>query len=314
MKTGILFWGFKDINLTAECAKKLKKNNQIRDVYIQISTHEKTISLMDIFPEEIIRCEYDDLNSLQLWLQKNDKKNIIVVIDFWPFLFSKKYLEKINYFKIILKMSFQFIIYMPKYYNDLYLRKNSKKLNSILDKTTDIFSKVKVFYELVLNSPSSIAILSSAPSISFLNKLCRQDFLHKKEISFFTFVPNLLRGFPASFLSDKKFLEELVAKIVEVSEGIQLYKSREYMSNFKNVINSDILNTHFKESKKNNKKILNFNLTTSIDRFYKIKSKEELKILLWCIYLGIIEYKQNFLDIASEESKETEMIFSRISV
>ncbi len=311
MKTGVLFWGFKDINITAECAKILKKGNHIRDVYIQISTHEKTVSLLDIFPEEIIRCEHEDLNSLQVWLQKNDKKNIIIVIDFWPFLTSKNFSDKLNYFKVILKMPFQFIIYLPKYYHEISLRRSNKKLNSIFEKTNELFSKVRAIYELSLNSTSSIAMLSSAPTISFLNRLCRQEFFTKKELGFITYVPNLLKNYPSSYLSNKKFIDDLVTKICEINEGIQFYNNRDFVSNFKNEINSDILNIYYKENKNNNK-LFNFVFTSSIDSFYKIKTKEEYRVLLWCIYLGIIEYK--YSDISIENSKNDELIFSRISV
>ncbi|WP_186646390.1 hypothetical protein [Fluviispira vulneris] len=313
MKTGVLFWGFKDINITAECAKRLKKGNHIRDVYIQISTHEKTVSLLDIFPEEIIRCEHEDLNSLHVWLQKNDKKNIIIVIDFWSFLSVKNFSDKLNYFKIILKMPFQFVIYLPKFYHELSIRKKNKKLNSLFEKTNDLFSRVRAIYELSLNSTSSIAMLSSAPTISFLNRLCRQEFFLKKELGFITYVPYLLKYYPSSFLSNKKFIDDLVTKICEINEGIQLYKNRDYVSNFKNEINSDILNMHYKENKNNNK-LFNFVFTSSIDSFYKIKTKEDYKVLLWCIYLGIIEYKYKYSDTSMEDSKDSELIFSRISV
>ena len=61
MKIGVLFWGFKDLNLAAECANLLKKDHGIKEFYIQISPQEKTISLLDIFPEEIIRSELKEI-------------------------------------------------------------------------------------------------------------------------------------------------------------------------------------------------------------------------------------------------------------
>ena len=81
MKIGVLFWGFKDLNLAAECANLLKKDHGIKEFYIQISPQEKTISLLDIFPEEIIRSDFDDLNFFYKWLSRNHKKNIIIVMD-----------------------------------------------------------------------------------------------------------------------------------------------------------------------------------------------------------------------------------------
>ncbi len=317
MKVGVLFWGFKDLNLAAECTKLLKKDHGINEFYIQISVHEKTISLLDIFPEEIIRSDYDDFNFFRKWLSRNHKKNIIIVIDFWSFLSKKNFLSHFELLKKIFDEPFHFLICCPKYFHEPVIESQNKKLLNIADKTYDFFKNVHLLYELSLNSSSSIAMLAYPPSIPLLNKICGQDFFDTKKFSFLTLVPSVLNSFPSLFLSKKAFLEGLEQKIVELSNSIQSDKNRNEDSFvFYNYLKGDTLNIHYKyqKSPKNQKK-RSFLMLSSLERFYKINSKDNIKYLLWLIYLAILEHKQSMLFSAeNEKDRKVLNLFSNVSV
>lgn len=315
MKVGVLFWGFKDLSLAAECAKKLKREHGIKEFYMQISVHEKTISLLDIFPEEIIRCDFDDLGFFYKWLSRNHRKNIIIVIDFWPFLASKNFSSNIDYLKKILIEPYCFLICCPRYYHDPVLEPQNRKFLNIADKTYDYFMKVHQLYEVALNSTTTVTLLSYAPCISLLNSICKQDFFAYKKVSFLTLVPNLLSSFPSIFISKNAFLEGLEQKIFELSSNLQAAKNKNDCEvDFRIYLKADTLNLHFnyKDISKKQKKS-RFLISSSFERFYKIKSKDELKFLLWLVYLGILEYGQTFKD-ENEKNRSAIELFSSVPV
>ena len=317
MKVGVLFWGFKDLNLAAECAKLLKKNHGIKEFYMQISVHEKTISLLDIFPEEIIRSDYDDFNFFYKWLSRNHKKNIIIVIDFWMFLSKKNFLTHFEILRKIFDEPFHFLICCPKYFHEPIIETQNKKLINIADKTYDFFKNVHLLYELSLNSSSSIAMLSYPPCLNLLNTICGQDFFNTRKISFLTMVPSVLNYFPSLYISKQAFLEGLEQKIFDLSNSIQNVKGKDEDGFiFNNLLKGDTLNIHYKYQKApKKKKNSGFLILSSLERFYKMSSKEEIRFLLWLIYLAILEHKYSLLISSSKETeKKTLSLFSSVPV
>ncbi|APJ02454.1 hypothetical protein [Silvanigrella aquatica] len=317
MKTGVLFWGFRNINLVAECSKLLKKNHSIKEFYIQISIHEKTISLLDIFPEEIIRSDYDDFNFFYKWISRNHKKNIMIIIDFWHFLSSKNFLNQIEILKKIFNEPFHFLICCPRFYHEPLIDNHNKKLISIVDKTYEYFKNIQQLYEVSLNSSSSISMFSSPPCMTLLNTLCGQDLFEIKKMSIFSFVPSILKSFPSLFISQEKYLEGIEQKIMELSNSIYAVKNKnEENFPFYNSLAGDVQNIHNKIQNNNKKlRVKGILLTVSLERFYNIRSRDDGKFLLWLIYLAILEYRQSIsLSSAEEKEKKAMSLFSSVTV
>ena len=314
MKIGVLFWGFKDLNLAAECANLLKKDHGIKEFYIQISPQEKTISLLDIFPEEIIRSDFDDLNFFYKWLSRNHKKNIIIVMDFWTLLSKKNFSSNLEVLKKIFDEPFHFLICCPKIYHDPILDINQKKLINIVDKTFDYFKNVQSLYEISLNSSASLTMLSYPPNIDFLNSMCGQDFFIVKKFNIFRIIPSILIDFPSVFISKTLLLNEIKKKIIDFSELFQSVKSKkEGELLFKNILKGDVLNSHYRYENSKKKKYNGFLILSSIERFYNLSSKEDTKFLLWLVYLAIMDHEV-LNRIEEENEKSSSILFSSIPV
>lgn len=315
MKVGVLFWGFKDLNIAAECAKLLKKDHGIKEFYIQISAQEKTISLLDVFPEEIIRSDFDDLGFFYKWLSRNHKKNIVIVLDLWMILSRKNFSVNLEILKKIFDEPFHFILCCPKNYHDPIIDSGNKKLSNIVEKTFEYFQNVQALYEVSLNSASSLVMISYAPCINLLNSICGQDFFNSKKLSFFRIIPSILNEFPAVFTSKEVFLKGVEKKVVEFSESFQLVKNKkEGDLYFLESLNGDIKNLHYKyENSYKKKKYEGILLLSSIERFFGLNSKEENKFLLWLVYLAIMDY-ESLNEIKEKKSLSTIDLFSNIPV
>jgi hypothetical protein len=289
---GIFFWGFQDLTIVAKCAKHLKISHGIKKFYMQISPQEKTISLLEIFPEEIVRCEHNDFNFFYKWLHEH--KNIIVVFDAWPLLLSKNFNTNINILKKILNLPSSFLICCPQFFRNNSLLSEEKKLLYLVDKTQHYFQKVSTLYEIAFNGTASIFMLSFAPCLWFLNFICGKDLWTFKRIGSIIIEPQFLFEFGVMFMSTKDFLIGLEKKIIEISKEIKTSQKQSYPISFRNSLQGEVFHKNFqmKQKKQYFKKLLSFSL--SLERFYQLKNKEDVQSLLWLIYLGILEYQENF--------------------
>lgn len=317
MKIGVLFWGFKDLNFVSDCANMLKKNHGINDFYMQISAQEKTITLLDLFPEEIIRANFDDLNLFYKWLSKNHRKNILIVVDFWFYLFNKNIFSNSVQIKKIFDEPFNFLVCCPEFYHNSVFDFRSKKLVNMSEKTSELFKNLKILHEIWLNCSSSIELLSYPPSFPMLNLLCGKDLFYSKKILFLSFVPSILSSFPALFISKESLLEGLVQKIVSIVDVMQSLKNNnEDNYQFKKHLKGDILNIYYKDQKTSkNQKKNGLTLKLSLDKFYTLNSKDESTFLLWLIHMAILEYEHT--EISSSENAINEKnphLFSSVSM
>ncbi len=304
MKVGVLFWGFNDLNFISECCKLLKKKQEVKEFYIQISSNEKTISLIDIFPEEIIRSEYDDLNVFYKWLTKNHKKNIIIVLDIWLLLSKKNFTQVLSYLKDILNEPFQFIICTPKNIHDPVQFPADKKLAYLVERNTDYFKNVYDFYNLALNCSSPVMLLAYSPHVILLNFLSNEDVFTIKKLGIFNFIPSLLNNYSSVFTASTNLVESIENKIAYVSEILQNTKNKKELDLiFYNEIQADYLNPNDKKIF-NKKKLKGLLINSSIEHYFKFKNKEDSKFLTWLIYLGILE-KHFSSEIIENNSLET---------
>lgn len=318
MKIGVFFWGFKDLGLVADCAKIIKDKHDVKDFYVQISVNQKTISLLDVFPEEIIRSEIDDFNILYKWLIKNHKKNIIVVMDFWSLLTIKDFSNRIDILKKIFNEPFSFLLCCPKKYYEYYTGIYDKVLLNIAEKTQDYFKNLYILNDVSLNCLSNMFLLTFPPMLSLLNELCRQEFFSIKKISVFKFIPSLINDYPSQYLSKQGFLNGLNEKIGEIISTFQGAKNLgQKQIIFETTLVSDSLNIFYKNhtniKKRFDKRVL---ILSSIERFYKLNTKEDTKFLQWLIYLSILECKEEVMQVSNLKQKkfyiQSKNIFSNI--
>lgn len=304
MKVGVLFWGFNDLNFISECCKLLKKKQEIKEFYIQISSNEKTISLIDIFPEEIIRSEYDDLNIFYKWLSKNHKKNIIIIIDIWLLLSKKNFAQVLNHLKDILNEPFQFIICTPKNFHEPVQFPTDKRLSQLAERNAEFFKNVYDFYNLALNCSSPVMLLAYSPYVNFLNFLCNENLFTIKKLGIFNFIPSILNDYSSIFTASTRLVESIENKIAYIAELLQNTKNKKELDlMFYNEIQADFINPNDKKIF-NKKKLKGLLINSSIEHYFKFNNKEDSKFLTWLIYLGIIE-KYLFSEIVENNSVET---------
>ncbi|WGL61437.1 hypothetical protein QEJ31_07525 [Pigmentibacter sp. JX0631] len=313
MKIGVLFWGFNDLDFISKCSKTIKEKHDIKEFYIQISHSEKTISLIDLFPEEIIRSESDDLSILYKWLAKNHKKNIIVTVNIWGLLSKKNFQEKLTQLKEILNEPFQFILSCPRNIHEPIFFEDNKKLTGLIEKNSDFFRNTADFFNLTLNCSSPIMILMHSPHISFLNSICSDDIFAIKKVGFFNVLPSILYDFSSIFVSTNNLTNCIENKIEYISKLIQNAKNKKDLDLlFNNEIVADFGNPNDKNDL-NKKKIKGFLVSSSLEHVFHFKNKEESRFLSWLLFLGIYEkyyYQESKQNNSIEENSSLELFSS----
>lgn len=316
MKVGVLFWGFNDLNFISECSKILKEKQDLKEFYVQISSNEKTISLLDVFPEEIIRAECDDLNLFYKWLAKNHKKNIIIVLNIWMLLNKKNFPQILKNLKEILSEPFQFIICTPKNTQEIILFPESKKLSYIAEKSFDFFRNVNDFYDLALNSENPVMLLAHSPHLNLLNAAAREEIFTIKKIGLFNFLPAILNDFSSIFVTNKNLITAIENNVEHISKQLQVVKNKKELDlEFFNFIKADYENPNSKFTF-NKKKLKGFLIISSLEYCFNFKNKEDIRFLNWLIYLAIIEkhFHSVLVEDSSKESLTSLELFSSTSM
>ncbi|MGY3803139.1 hypothetical protein ACWNT8_03625 [Pigmentibacter ruber] len=313
MKIGVLFWGFNDLDFISKCSKIVKEKHEIKEFYIQISHSEKTISLIDLFPEEIIRSESEDLGILYKWLSKNHKKNIIVNLNIWCLINKKNFQEKLTILKDILNEPFQFILSCPRNIHEPIFFDDNKKLLGLIEKNFDFFRNTSDFYNLALNCSSPIMILSHSPHINFLNSICNDDIFSIKKVGFFNLLPSFLYEFSSIFVSTSKLTQSIENKIEYISSLMQSAKNKKDLDLlFNNEVIADLVNPNEKKDLKK-KKMKGFLINSSLEHVFHFKHKEDSKFLSWLLFLGIYEknnFQENNMNNSKEENSSLELFSS----
>lgn len=286
MKSSLLFWGFQDLNFINEVSKKARSSVGIKDFYIQISDSDKTTSLMDTYPEEIIRTKYD-LNNLYQWLLRFSKSNLLVIIDLFNIVFQENLEENCISLNKILELKFKFCFIAPKILHPQNLNFiNNIELNSIFQNTLEYTKIIKSLYEIIINSGSNSHIIPSPiPENIVLNHINFPLFETKEKYGIMI-LPKILRKFNASFISLNSFSQ----KLVEIISSLTTANNEKNQFIF-NDIDADY-STQFANSDDNVLLKLRPKISISLERFFKIKrSTIELKFILWLLYLAICEYE-----------------------
>ena len=305
MTFGLLFWGFQDLNFVSEVAKKARHSLNIKDFYIQINDLEKTISLMDLYPEEIIRTKYD-LNNLYQWLSRSTKKNILVVVELLNFVFQDNMEENYLSLKKILDLDFKICFVAPKILHPQSLKfVENLELNSIYQNTLEYTKTVKSLYEILINSGSKAQIISTP--ISEMVTINRENyFLFESRTKYkLAFFPKILKKFNASYISQNtlaiKLVEALSCALVPIGDSNKLLLanieadcSTQYLNSSNNIFSK------FKPA-----------IPVSLERFFKVKSStRELKFILWLMYMSICEYEVKASFIQNPEQSLAGLFFS----
>jgi hypothetical protein len=284
MKTSLLFWGFQDLNFISLVAKKAKNNLNISQFYVQIVELEKSISLADIQPEEIIRTKYD-LHNLFQWLNRNSNLNVLVFIDLFNLIYQGNTEENLLSLKKILDLKIKLTFLTPKmrYPQDIEFIENPF-FNKIQESTNEYSKNLKMYYEMLVNSGLNNHIIeTSIPETIILNR--REFNLFEKKIKFkISFYPKIFSGKIASYVS----YCELSSKIIEAFSSC--------LSHEKNV--SEILfftidgNSSVNYSNKTDAflKLFKPSISISLDRFYSLKYlSHDYNYILWLLFLSISE-------------------------
>ncbi len=285
MKSCALFWGFQDIKLVSLIAKRLKHQLSDHELCVQILPTQKTISLVDVNPEEIIRTEYT-LENLYQWLTRNSFKNkkVFIVVDLFNFIYREPFEQNLPFLKLILALPFQFFFLGPKpltfSIEDRFLQ---RKTDNLLSRIKSIVNFEKQYFEVILNSQAQCQYAA----IPIPDKVV----LHDKELFlfetrrklFFHSVPSL-----GKYLGRAGVLRETIS--TKLSEKICNFFNSSQERPFLVFFSSDISipSTSHKE-KKNFSFILNF--YPAEPNFFGIKSQtNEHKFLMWLIFKLIAEF------------------------
>lgn len=303
MKSSVLFWGFQDLKLVAEVAKKLRSTLNIKDFYIQIQDLEKTVSLMDLYPEEIIRTKYD-LNNLLQWLTRDSRNNGFIVIDLFSFPIQDNIEE--NYLSLtkILELDFKICFVTPKilYPQNLNFI-NNIELNYIYQNIIEYTGIIKNLYEIIINSKSDSTIFATPVSEMIVHNREEYFLFESKEKYKFSFVPKILKKYNGSYISQSSFVRNLI-------ESISTTLSAENRSHEAVLTNVDAdYNSSYCKVNKNTFSKFNFLIPVSLERFFKIKNTEELKYILWLMYLAICEHEVQ-VEKSQAVPKLAELFFS----
>lgn len=286
MSSSLLFWGFQDLNFISEVAKKARYSINSKDFYIQINDLEKTISLMDLYPEEIIRTKYD-LNNLYQWLVRSAKKNILVIIDLFNLVFYENLEENCSSLKKIISLDFKIYFISPKILHPQTLKfVENQELNSIYQKTVYYTKSIKFLHEIIINSGENVNIISTpVPEFIVINR--ENYFLFEMQTKYYiSFFPKILKQFNAAYISQNAF----VTKVVETISSILL--PLENKDKFiLNDIEADSV-TQYGDRGKDTMSKFKPMLSVSLEKFFNLKSStSELNFILWLIYISICEYE-----------------------
>lgn len=292
MKRGIFFWGFSNLDLVSELSRRIKKNSDIEECYVQIPIQEKTVYLLEMFPEEVIRAHPEDVGLLHQWLNKNNQKDVIVVLNLWPFLLYSDFSEKLMVIQDIIKRKTQMLIVCPKLYSqqEFFYYKTKLNLSPVFQKRFfDFFQKIKSIHELILNSGSSSILLCTPICDSLISNKQTTVLYEYKTFLFFHFLHTLVRNYASSYLTRRGLTAALIDKIKDLANTTN---SAPHHSNgmFRYSVDSDAT---YQFKKSIGGKIWNrgvFISTYWIDKFNENQMQKADEYLLWCRCFGIIEY------------------------
>jgi hypothetical protein len=295
MRWSLLFWGFQDLNFVSDIAGKARSTLNICDFYVQINDAEKTTSVMDLHPEEIIRSKFDFIN-LHQWLLKKNNKSVIVLVNIYEFIRQSDLEENYLSLKKILSLEYKMFFLFPKLtYPENFSFLNNIYLSSVNDLTKDFSKRVKNFYEIILNSNSEARIINAPISENIiLNRSKIQLFCTKSKFNL-NFLPKILKKYFVSYISKDKYASDIVNAIKFFLSNLNdcqlIFELTADKSNFDNLKSEGALNKIFPI------------IGLSLDVFFKLKrnTKDEV-FLLWLIYISISNYEYNKNDFKESES------------
>ncbi len=189
MKAGTLLWGFQDIQFLSLLSKRLRQQCPTQELYVQILDSQKTISLVDANPEEIIRTKYN-LNHLYQWLSRNSRKEVIVVIDVFNYIYRESFEENLSILKQILSLPFKFFFMGPK---SITLEHKNKILQTDLQNMAIVNKNLllceKQYLEAILNSGACCQYAAApVPDVTVV-ALTETEFFKNKQSYFLRLAP-----------------------------------------------------------------------------------------------------------------------------
>ena len=286
MQNNLLLWGFQDLNFLSELGRKFRYSLPIKELYVQINDMEKTMSLIDLFPEEVIRTKHD-LSYLYHWLNRTNKKNIIVVIDLFTIIYHEKFDENFEHLRELLKLDVKFCFFSPKLLSPQGLKFiENQETKLMFNKLLNINRNFKKYIEIIFNSGSNCQILFSSVLEEYnLNQT--KYLLFQTRLNWnIMFTNNVLNKYNFLYLKKTQAVSniiEFISKILNIKEKEKLELFQEVKSKFSVLEYPKIKNiTQFFRPK----------ISFPMEHFYKVKNKPvEANFLLWILFLSLADYQ-----------------------
>jgi hypothetical protein len=281
MQHSLLLWGFQDFEFISDFGRKIRTSLSFRDFYVQIHDVEKTVSVIDIQAEEIIRTKYD-LSYLYHWLNRAHKKNMIVFIDLFTMVFSENFDENFEYLRALLKLDARFFFFSPNInYPQSLDFLHHPEIQMIKNRVYNFKKNLKKYLEIIINNESNSCIIK-APILNhfYINHHSYMLFDNKKKNGF-VITNRLLNNYSFLFVKRNDFTSKLIECIsqnIENKNSIIQNLQLDYLK-IDNSIKKGLLEK------------LKPKINLSLDRFYSIKSgNNEGLFILWVLYLAMCDF------------------------
>lgn len=306
MKRGIFFWGFSNLDLVSELSRRVKRTCFIEECYVQIPYQEKTVYLLEMFPEEVIRAPAEDLRLLQQWLIKNNQREVIVVLNFWPFLLNHDFSETISLIQEMIRKKNRILIVCPKFYPKYEFIFSRMNLN-ISPHIRGIFSvflqKVKILHESILNLGSSSFLLCTPICDSLISNKQTTVIYEYRTILCFHVLHTLVRNYSSSYLTRRGLVASVINKVTDMGNISDLSSNRKD-NMFRFTVDSDATYQFARSVGGNIWSRGIFISSAWLDKLSENQMQQE-EFLSWCRCMGIIEYQ-----LQSQESSAVNSIHS----
>lgn len=209
----ILYWSPVVPQLLPLLSQELKKPGV--DLTLQVHPAEKTILFNEARADEMLRCDSIDVASMKRWLNNNNKREKLVIVDLWGLIFRKEFDGFISDFVKLLPYANQTIVVAPKNWTSVYrlhpmYAQADAHTKSVFDK---LFARLRAAFEALWNSRSNARLVSTPTPFSLLESLSGRVGVAPHKFLGLHFLPSDCRKWKARFASSSIIAKEALARL-----------------------------------------------------------------------------------------------------
>jgi|GEM_PF-6227829 len=212
----VVAWGFSMPGLASCFAREIARSPARSDVLLQIDPDTRTIDFSSVRIAEFLRTDFRQVEGLLRSLGK--ERSVAVVFDVWRFLLCDGFEDALPLLRKVAELSSRCILLAPRRVShvDLLFPFGLAARGQTPAETESLalwIARIRLLHESVLNAPSSMTLLVSAPPVECFWGLLGANALLPATFAGVKFTPADLRDGPAQFTSFSQLAREAAALV-----------------------------------------------------------------------------------------------------